>query len=425
MNKKTKWLWGSFSLIIIISFLIFFFFDNKEIIKVQTDLVQRNQVIQIVNASGKIQPEIEVKISAISSAIIDTITVDEGDYVIKNQHLISLDTKQLKANVNQANSAVQSAIAKLNLDKANKLRTEQLFKENLVSSQELEAIEANYQISLSQLNQAEANLIIVQDILDKARLVSPQNGIVTKINKEIGEMAMGSMFSLDVLMIIADLNKMEVIVDVNENDVISISIGDTTDIEIDAFIDTTFKGIVSEIAHMAETSNFGSQEQVTNFKVKVQMITVPDGIRPGMSATVDIITEVRDDVLSIPIQSLTVRTYKSEDNIDITNNNAENDFLTDYKNKELEELVFIISDKTGNVIRDKVLTDGNKLEEISSNTHEVYVHIRPVKVGISSNTHYEVLEGLSHGEEIVIGNYKALSKLLEHNMRVKVLNKPE
>ena len=94
-------------------------------------------------------------------------------------------------------------------------------------------------------------------------------------------------------------------------------------------------------------------------------------------------------------------------------------------NKELEELVFIISDKTGNVIRDKILTNGNKLETIKSNTHEVYVHIRPVKVGISSNTHYEVLEGLSHGEEIVIGNYKALSKLLEHNMRVKVLNKPE
>jgi HlyD family secretion protein len=425
MNKKTKWLWGSFSLIITISFLIFFFYDNKEVIKVQTELVKRNQVIQIVNASGKIQPEIEVKISAISSAIIDTITVEEGDNVKINQHLISLDTKQLRANIDQARSAVQSAAAKLKLDKANKKRTEKLYQQGLASVQELEVVEANYQISLSQLNQAEANLIIVQDIFDKARLVSPQNGIVTKINKEIGDMAMGSMFSLDVLMIIADLNKMEVIVDVNENDVISISIGDTTYIEIDAFIDTTFKGIVSEIAHMAETSNFGSQEQVTNFKVKVKMINVPDGIRPGMSATVDIITEVRDNVLSIPIQSLTVRTYKSEDNIDITNNDSENDFIIDYKNKELEELVFLISDKTGEVIRNEILTDVKKIEKISSNAHKIYVHIRPVKVGISSNTHYEVLEGLSQGEEIVIGNYKALSKLLEHNMRVKVLGKPE
>ena len=120
-------------------------------------------------------------------------------------------------------------------------------------------------------------------------------------------MALGSMFQADVLMIVADLSKMEVQIDVNENDVVSVAIGDTTEIEIDAFQDTSFIGVVSEIAHIAQTQAMGTQEQVTNFEVKIRMVDVPERIRPGMSATADIITDIKEDALSIPIQSLTVR----------------------------------------------------------------------------------------------------------------------
>ena len=422
--KKNKKLFisGCVGLLILLIIIGNIFRDDSEIINVETIKVGRKKIIQKVNASGKIQPESEVKISATSSAIIDSITVVEGEHVNKNQHLISLDRKQLQANVDQVTSSVRSASARVKQDKANKERVERIYEQGLASDQELEGAQAAYEISRSQLDQARASLLVSQDALDKARLVSPQNGIVTRINKEAGEMAMGGMFSLDVLMIIADLSRMEVIVDVNENDVVSISIGDTSEIEIDAYLDTVFYGVVSEIAHMAETSNFGSQEQVTNFKVKVRMINVPPNIRPGMSATANIITEVRKNALSIPIQSLTVREFGSENNLFVSgdrkkwsNNDEEDETL---KKKELEELVFIISDKEGGVLRDGKISLVKNMKEKKYKRGSQFVHIRPVTVGISSETHYELINGLEENDLIVIGNYKAVSKELKHNVQV-------
>ena len=424
LYKKNKKLFisGLIGLLIIFIILGNIFRDDSEVINVETEKVGRKTIIQKVNPSGKIQPESEVKISATSSAIIDSITVVEGEYVKKNQHLISLDRKQLQANVDQVTSSVRSASARVKQDKANKERVERIYEQGLASDQELEGAQAAYEISRSQLDQARASLLVSQDALDKARLVSPQNGIVTRINKEAGEMAMGGMFSLDVLMIIADLSRMEVIVDVNENDVVSISIGDTSEIEIDAYLDTVFYGVVSEIAHMAETSNFGSQEQVTNFKVKVRMINVPPNIRPGMSATANIITEVRKNALSIPIQSLTVREFGSENKIfgekdsKKWDDNDEEDETP--KKKELEELVFIISDKQGGVLRDGKISLVKNMKEKKYKRGSQFVHIRPVTVGISSETHYELINGLDEKDLIVIGNYKAVSKELKHNVQV-------
>jgi len=424
LYKKNKKLFisGFIGLLIILIIVGNIFRNDSEVINVETEKIGRQTIIQKVNASGKIQPESEVKISATSSAIIDSITVVEGEYVKKNQHLISLDRKQLQANVDQVTSAVRSASARVKQDKANKERVERIFEQGLASDQELEGAQAAYEISKSQLDQSRASLLVSQDALDKARLVSPQNGIVTKINKEVGEMAMGGMFSLDVLMIIADLSRMEVIVDVNENDVVSISIGDTSEIEIDAYIDTLFYGVVSEIAHMAETSNFGSQEQVTNFKVKVRMLDVPPNIRPGMSATANIITEVRKNALAIPIQSLTVREYGSENKLFGEDNSKkwEKDDEPDKNSKkaELEELVFIIADKQGGVLRNGEISKVKNLKEKKYKRGSQFVHIRPVKVGISSENHYELLEGLKEDDLIVIGNYKAVSKELKHNVQV-------
>lgn len=427
LYKKNKKLFisGLIGLLIILIIVGNIFRDDSEVINVETEKIGRQTIIQKVNASGKIQPESEVKISATSSAIIDSITVVEGEYVKKNQHLISLDRKQLQANVDQVTSAVRSASARVKQDKANRKRVERIYEQGLASDQELEGAQAAYEISKSQLDQSRASLMVSQDALDKARLVSPQNGIVTKINKEVGEMAMGGMFSLDVLMIIADLSRMEVIVDVNENDVVSISIGDTSEIEIDAYIDTVFYGVVSEIAHMAETSNFGSQEQVTNFKVKVRMLDVPPNIRPGMSATANIITEVIENALAIPIQSLTVREYGSENILFGEDNSKKWDEDEERgepdnnsKKKELEELVFIVADKQGGVQRDGGVSEVKNLKEKKFKRGSQFAHIRPVKVGISSETHYELLNGLEENDLIVIGNYKAVSKELKHNMQV-------
>ena len=313
LTKKKKWMiYGGGCTLLVLLIVANILRDNIKAIKVETENVTRQSVIHKVNASGRIQPEVEVKISATSSAWIDSITVNEGDDVKKGQHLISLDRKQLLANYKASTSSVRSAEARLRQERANRKRIEIMYDQNMASDQELEAALASYEIANSQLEQAKANLESRKDDLDKARIVAPQAGTVTSINKEVGDLAVGGMFQADVLMTVSDLSKMEVIVDVNENDVISVALGDTTEIEIDAFQDTVFYGIVTEIAHKAQSTAMGSQEQVTNFEVKITMINVPAGIRPGMSATANIITDKKENVLAIPIQSLTVRPEGSE-----------------------------------------------------------------------------------------------------------------
>ena len=422
LTKKKKWLiFGGGGVLLAILIAASLGKKDDDAIKVETEKIVRQTIIHKVNASGKIKPETEVKISATSSAWIDSITVDEGDHVIKGQHLITLDRKQLLANYNSTASSVRSAEARVKQESASKKRLETMYEQNLASDQELEAVQASHQIAKSSLEQAKSSLESRKDDLDKARIVAPQDGIVTAVNKEVGEMAVGGMFQAEVLMIIADLNRMEVIVDVNENDVVSVSLGDTTEIEIDAFQDTIFYGIVSEIAHMAQTSAMGAAEQVTNFEVKIRIIDVPDGIRPGMSATANIITDKKDDVLAIPIQSLTVRPEGSEKmTFGKGKGSDKKDGTKKPKAKKMEELVFIIAEKLGGVLRNGTLSelDEKSLKKSKRGKGGKVVHIRPVKVGISSETHYEVLSGIDEGEEIVTGSYRAISKDLAHNKAV-------
>ena len=425
LTKKKKWLiFGGGGVLVVVMIIASISKDNTDSIQVETEKVSRQMVVHKVNASGKIKPETEVKISATSSAWIDSITVNEGDFVKKGKHLISLDRKQLLANYNSTSSSVRSAEARVKQELASKKRVENMYEQNLASDQELEAVQASYQIAKSSLEQAKSSLESRKDDLDKARIVAPQNGIVTAVNKEVGEMAVGGMFQAEVLMIIADLNRMEVLVDVNENDVVSVSLGDTTEIEIDAFQDTIFYGVVSEIAHMAQTSSMGSAEQVTNFEVKIRIIDVPEGIRPGMSATANIVTDKKIDALAIPIQSLTVRPAESEKSTFGKGKNPKGSNSKDDqkkpKAKKMEELVFILADKPGGVLRNGELSELDEKQIKKSKAHKngKVVHIRPLTVGISSETHYEVLSGLEEGDEIVTGSYRAISKDLAHNKAV-------
>jgi HlyD family secretion protein len=426
-NKKKLWIIIGVVTILIILVAGNLLKSDIEAISVDTEKVKRQTIVHKVNGSGVIQPEIEVKISATISAWITDITVEEGDYVTKGQHLISLDEKQVRATYNQARSNVKSARASLKKEKAQKERTESLFANDLVSKQELEAAEARFELAESQLEQAQAGLSSQEDQLSKTRIVAPQSGTVAKINKEVGEMALGSIFQADVLMIVAELSRMEVLVDVNENDVVSVAVGDTAEIEIDAFQDTVFYGVVSEIAHIAETQALGTQEQVTNFEVKVQMLNIPENIRPGMSATADIITDVKEDVLAIPIQCLTVRQEGWEEEAEKKQNRGRKSKAkkSDYseestdnkKKKEMIEVVFVISDKSENSDEkdEKSKRRGKPLKK-----NQKYVIVRPVKVGISSEDHYEILNGLKKGDEIITGSYKAISRDLKHMTVVEV-----
>ena len=399
MKKKKVWI----PLLIIAISSVWFLISKSnvdKIIYVDMEIVAPRKIIQKVNASGKIQPEESVQITSTITGWITEITVMEGDTVEPGQHLISIDEKQIRPRYNNALSQVKSSEANLKKVKAQMERTKSLFSQKLISQQEQEQVEASFQIALSQAEQANANLLSAEDELSKTRLTAPKYGIVTSITKEEGEMAVGGMFNPGVLMTVADLSRMEVEVDVNENDVVNIIVGDTTEIEIDAYPDTMFFGVVSEIAHTAQSLNMGSQQQVTNFKVKVKMITVPDRIRPGMSSTVNILTETRPE------------NYKDiidHGDKDKKNKGEDGDNLSFQKVEQID-VVFVLEDGF----------EGRKAEE-----GEKYALIRSVKVGISGENYYAVQSGIEEGEKIVVGGYRVLSKELNHGDLVIIKNQKE
>ena len=410
LKKKKVWIPLLTLFIIIMGYFISSSSDEKEL-RVEAELVQSREIVQKVNASGKIQPEEAVQITSTITGWITEITVIEGDTVEPGQHLISIDEKQIRPRYNNAVSQVKSSEANLRKVQSQMDRTQSLFSQKLISKQELEQIEASYQIALSQSEQANANLLSAEDELSKTRLTAPKYGIVTSITKEEGEMAVGGMFNPGVLMIVADLSKMEVEVDVNENDVINIEIGDTSEIEIDAYPDTIFYGVVSEIAHTAQSTNMGVQSQVTNFKVKVRMISVPEKIRPGMSSTVNIITETLSAAIAIPIQSLTSRpeNYADTINEDKTEDkwNRRGDDEKSYNKFKPVDVVFVLEDE---------------FDEEKAPADKKFAKARPIVIGISSENHYSVKSGIQLGEMIVTGGYRTLSKELYHGALVSFNN---
>ena len=371
IKKKTVWVAFVAICLLIIGFYLKYY-KSDDMPTVTAELVEKRDIVHKVNASGTIQPEEEVQITSMVSGWITNITVLEGDTVKPGQHLISIDKKQYQAAYDQALSQVRSSKANLKNIKSQLDRTKTLFSQKLISKQELEQIEASYELASSQVEQARAALLSREDELSKTKLVAPKYGIVTSLSKEEGEMALGGMFNPGVLMTIADLSYMEVLVDVNENDVVTIDVGDTTEIEIDAFPDTLFYGLVSEIAHTAQNLNMGGQQQVTNFKVKVKILNPPEKIRPGMSSTVNIISQTIKNTISIPIQSLVSRPKNFED---LKQDNPEEKNWDDEDYSNIEESIDVVF----------ILVDDFDGEKVSNG--EKYAIVKPVNVGLSSENY--------------------------------------
>jgi len=363
--------------------------SSGQSIKVQTDKVTQGNITASVSGSAKIQPEVQVKISANVSGQIVKLGVEEGDYVKKGQFLVQLDPTYYKAAVEQTASSLKYAKAGFEKTKNEYERSKKLFADNLISKAELDIAKSTYQQAKAQVEQYDAALKQAKDNLSKTTIYSPMDGTVSQLNKKVGEMAMGSQFTLDVIMVVADLTKMLAETEIDENDVVSVSIGDTAKITVDAFSDTTFRGVVKEIANTGMTKGQGTQEEVTNFLVKVSMLDKPKGLRPAMSATVDILTETHKNVLKIPIQCVTVRTpIKSiEKKTSEAKTSSEEKKSTENKKSKKEEkpirVVFVVKDGIA---------------------HQV-----PVKTGISSDTEWEIVKGLKEGDEVVSGSYKVLS----------------
>jgi len=377
-------------------------------ISVQVEKVKLGDITQVVSASGKIQPETDVKISANVSAEIIGLYVKEGDSVEKGRLLIELDRTKYRAAAERAKSNKKAAEASLKKAENDFQRAKDLYNQKLSSTADLENAEANLKLAESQLEQAIAGVEQANDDLVKTRLFSPLDGTITKINKEVGEIALGSMFQADVILEVADLSRMEVLAEIDENDVPLVEIGDTTDIEIDAIPDTSFIGIVTEVALTGNTRGRGTQEEITNFEVKISIVDTVKKLRPGMSSTVDIRTENRSNILQVPIQSITVRAQK-----DIPSAKDEN--------KSKKDSVEAIKDESAKKSSDT--TDKDEMVEVVFVVENGEARIVPVETGISSDTDIEIIAGLEEGQQVITGSYRALTKTLKDGSPVKITKK--
>lgn len=404
MTHSTSRYWRT---LLLIFFVIHFSACEDKKTEVQTEKVFREQIVEMVTGNGKIYPVTEVKISARVQGQITELSVEQGDSVRAGQVLLKLEREQYQASLSRARSALLEAKANLKLAEQALKRQQELFVQNLVSKADLETAEAQRDRSLSQVQQAQASVRETQDALERTIISSPIDGIVIRKNKEKGEIALGSAFQEDVILVVAQLSEMEVRIEINENDIVKVSEGDTTTVEIDAFPDTTFQAIVTDISNSAQVKGTGTIEEVTNFEVRVRLLDRLPAFRPGMSATADVATQKRQNAVNLPIQSVTVRsrsTLKQEEDDETARKNQSeetNEAPAGRKNRKQDDMIEVVF----------VVNNG-------------VVEMRPVTLGISDDAYYEVLGGLEVDEEVVTGPYRTLSRDLKDGQDVTVNNRP-
>lgn len=422
--------------------------SGNKAIKVSTEKATKRNIVETVSANGKIQPEVEVKISSDVSGEIVELFVKEGDQVKKGDLLCKINpliyesnSSRMVATLNGAKANVSNSRSRLDQIKASFVnveasyqRNKKLFDQGAISQSDFDASKAAYEgakadvkgaednVDAAEFNvkSTEASLKEANDNLAKTNIYSPVNGTVSKLNKEKGERVVGTaqMEGTEILRL-ANLNEMEVSVDVNENDIVRVHNGDTSLIEVDAYLDRKFKGIVTEIANSANTTGV-TADQVTNFTVKIRILqeSYQDLIlsnknvapfRPGMSATVDVQTKKVSSVISVPIQSVTTRSDSSL-----------------YKEKEAKTrgdegdiVVKNTNDKTENI------NETIKIEECVFLYSEGVVKLVKVKSGIQDNNYIEIIEGIKEGDEIISGPYSAISKELKDGTKVNKVDKSE
>ncbi|HOI30176.1 MAG TPA: efflux RND transporter periplasmic adaptor subunit [Melioribacteraceae bacterium] len=414
-SKKKLIIFGGLGVLLLVIILLVAFSGNKEdIFQVQTELTQRKTITQVVSATGKINPVFLVKITAEATGEIVSLLVREGDRVSKGQLLLRIkpdiyEAQKTSAEARLAQTKANLSSTKALLDKveADYKRVQGLFQKGLASDSELEAAKssylqtnANYESQKSSVAQSEASLKEAVENLNKTYVYAPMNGTVSVLDVELNERVIGSVFQGTALLTVADLSQMEATVDVDENDVILVSVGDTSKIRVDAFGDKEFKGIVTQIGNSAKTTGLGTQDQVVNFEVKIKLVDPGDQIRPGMSCDADIETETKVNVLAVPIQSVTARLSESE-KAPVENTEEEGEAQPQKpkngKENKPKEVVFVVNDGKAKMIE--------------------------VKTGISDDTYIEVIEGLKGDEEVVTGPYRAISKDLENDSKVSVTSK--
>ena len=411
MKRKTLWIIIGVVAIVGGAGAVVISGGDEDLLEVQTAIVSLETIVQKVNATGRIQPKTQVRISADVSAKIVSLHVKEGQFVQQGELLVELDRERFEASVESAEASVRSAQSNAKLVEQNMLKAEKDFDRardvvarKLESQAVLDATSAayhvevaRYQSALDQVEQARALLKQAADDLSKTIIFSPMTGTISDLNKEQGEIAIGSAFQEDIILIVADLTEMEAQVNVDENDIVSVQIGQSAVIKVDALFGETLTGIVYEIANTANTDGQGTQNQKTEFEVKIAIEGEISKLRPGMTASADVSTETKVDVVGIPIQSVVVRTIDQLTLEGETVEEAEKRFTAD--DDGFVEIVFMVED------------DGS-------------VVARQVETGIQSDDIIEILSGVDANEEVVTGSYRAISTDLQNGAQVDVNNDP-
>lgn len=445
--KKKHYIISAIILVILIVVAIIKSKTGKDVISVTVEPAKIRTIIETVSANGKVQPEVEVKISPdVSGEIVELFAIEgmlvkTGDLLAKINPDIYLSMKEraeaalntAQANLSNAQARHSQAKAQLINTEASFKRSEKLFKDGAVSESDFDAAKASYEVAKAEveaaghsveaaeynIKSASASLKEASDNLLRTTILSPMDGTISSLKVEKGERVVGtSQMAGTELLRIAELMNMEVNVEVNENDIVRITLNDTAEIEVDAFLGRKFKGIVTEIANSANTSGV-SAEQVTTFNVKIKILrsSYSDLIsndkphlspfRPGMSATVEIQTEIAENVLSVPIQAVTTR----EDTADFEEN----------ENKEEEEEGMV---KQKNDDRKKI-AEIKEVEECVFVLNEGKAVKKMVKTGIQDSKNIRIISGIEENEEVISGPYSAVSRELENEMKVEKVEKKD
>jgi len=431
-QKKSRTVWFVVLGLLVVALLaggaIYKSKTSKKVVVVTTEKAVVKTIIQLVSATGKIQPEVEVKISPEVAGEIVQLPLREGASVKKGDLLIKIKPDNYQAQVEQREADLAAARAssiqnKSQLTKAQEdfKRTEDVYSKKIVTDSDFtasktsaEVAQANYESSLANIRRAEGQLKQARDQLEKTVIYSPIDGSISSLASELGERVVATgQFAGTEVMRVANLDSMEVRVNVNENDVVNVKVGDRARVAIDAYPGRKFAGLVKEIASSAKTTGAMSQEEVTNFLVKIRISDRDVPLRPGMSANADIETKTVENVVAVPIQSVTVRSREGNQTIEQLAKDREK------KAKESQ------GDGAASAVNERQQREGERNDR---NSLQRVVFLRSgdtvkqvvVETGIADTSHLEIKSGVKEGDEIVSGSFSVITRTLKDGSRVKL-----
>jgi HlyD family secretion protein len=415
-RKRRKWRrWALLAFLALVAGGGIYFVTTRErLITVTTEKAAVRDITQLVSATGKIRPEIEVKISPEVAGEIIELPVVDGQRVRKGDLLVKIKPDNYIARVKQAEAALSAAEAdclqrksQMLNDRLDLRRAQDLFGKKLISETEFKGAEtksqvsaASYEASLHQIDVARSSLDQARVLLDKTVIYAPMDGTVSTLNSELGErvVATGDFTGTEVMRL-ADLDSMEARVDVNENDVVNVKVGDSVRIQVDAYPGKQFRGTVKRIASTATVKNEGTQQEVTNFEVRIGANHPEFQLRPGMSANVDIETQTVKDAISVPIQSVTVRSR---------DRGKTPEQMKQDREKEQEGVTSVEAEQQ----------DRKTLERVVFVKQGAVAKMVPVQTAVADNNYIQIVSGIKAGAEVISGPYTAISKDLQDGSKI-------